>query len=149
MKRVSLQVLSVVAIVGPLLWVSGAVAAAKRLEAVFGAEGLQALRWTGADVLQHGAPHVSRIILEKKWLGDGLNQCGFDKADVTEPEVRFDRENRVLTYDYPWGSVAFAYGVNPDRLELTTTIRNASDRTIKACCRHTGLFVVTFVSGRS
>ena len=131
MKRVSPQVLSVVAVVGFLLGGSNAVAVEKRLEAVFGAEGLQALRWAGADLLENGAPRISRIILEKKWLGgDGLNQYDFETADATEPKVSFDQENRVLGYDYPWGFVSFAYGAKSDRLELTTTIRNTSDRTI-------------------
>jgi hypothetical protein len=85
-------------------------AAEKRLEAVFGAQGLQALRWAGADVLKDGAPRVSRIILEKRWLGDdGLSQYDFEEADVADPEVSFDRGNVNITE--PGGVVYYHYGL--------------------------------------
>ena len=100
MKNVSQNILPMVAVAASFVCGCYGISAAEpRLEAVFGAEGLHALKWADADVLKDGTPHVSRLILEKKWLGDdGLNEYDFEELGSTDPEVSFDRGNNVLTH---------------------------------------------------
>ncbi len=106
-------------------------AAEKGLKIGYDDEGLSLLEWAGANLLEDGTPSVSRIVLEKKRLGDdGLNEYEFETLDGDEPKVRFDRARKVLTFGYDWGAVSFAYGSGPDRLNLAVTIRNDSKRTI-------------------
>lgn len=106
-------------------------AAEKCLAARFGPEGLAALNWAGDDLLGEGRPVVKKVVFESKTLGeDGLYDYAFEAVETAEPKVRFDRSAKRLTYAYPWGSVAFAYAAGGNRLTVTATIANESERTI-------------------
>ncbi len=122
---------------------------AGELQAAVGPKGLTALNWAGADLLKRGTPEVRFVILEQQSEGktagkealvaEGpMTAYSFEKIMGDKPEVRAGADagaDESLVYDYAWGSVSFAYKARPDRLELTTTIQNDSDRTIAMFAR--------------
>lgn len=106
-------------------------AAADPLEASFSDEGLHALQWGEVNLLEDGRPEVSRVVLEEKRLNDeGINAYDFEELDGADPQVSFDPPSRTLTYGYPWGAIRFAYEAGRDRLDLTITLENRSQRTL-------------------
>jgi len=101
------------------------------LHAEFGDAGLSALKWGEHDLLKDPAPRVNKIILERKTLNDqGLNEFDFETLEGGDPEFVFDKDKKKLTAAYPWGGVDVRYDVKADRLDMTVTIRNDSERTL-------------------
>ncbi|MFP4056572.1 MAG: discoidin domain-containing protein [Candidatus Brocadiia bacterium] len=129
-QRISILTVALV-VLAATVFAASARAADSDLAVQVGPDGLRALKWTGADILDDGKPRVGKIVLETKRRGEeGVNQYAFETLDGGAPEVRFDLAANRVTYAYPWGSVDFNYAPGPSRLDLSVTLRNTSDRTI-------------------
>jgi len=120
-----------VALIALLLSWSPTPAPAQPLEAGFSDEGITSLKWEGVNLLKNGKPEITRVVFEKKWLNDqGINEFEFEKLDGSDPQVSYDPQSRTLTYGYPWGAVRFMYETGADRLDLTITLQNRTQRTL-------------------
>ena len=130
MQRAPLIVSFVAAMAGVFVCGS-APAAQERLQAAFDRQGLHSLKWDGQEVLKDGRPKMVRVVLEEKALNDaGINEYDWETLDGPDPKVAVERGDRRVKYSYPWGAATFDYAPRPDRLGITVTIENASDRTI-------------------
>lgn len=110
---------------------TGASVAAGAIEADFSDQGIASLKWAGTDMLKQGRPEVASVVFESKTLNDqGVYEYEFERVEGNELKVRFDPRKKVLTHTYGWGSIAWAYDVNGDRLDMAVTIANNTRRTI-------------------
>lgn len=99
-----------------------AAAQAGGLEAKFGPAGVESLTYNGTEFVApgEGGPVVNSVFLqrpEKKGSG----------APLTKGKASFDAASATLTTEYAWGSIAFAYKVAGDRLDVRIKISNATD----------------------
>lgn len=103
----------------------------QKVQAEFSPRGLASLQWSGTDVLKEGRPAVRGVILERRALDEeGIYEYDFEEVDGKDPQVAFDEQDNILTYTYSWGTVAFEYTIESDRLNVAATINNKSDRSI-------------------
>lgn len=117
---------------------------AEEVAIAFDQAGLSSLRWRGLEFLQRGAPSVSSVVLETVTVEAGSEAAGqgapgstgreghefTQVAAGTEPTVSVNGGANRVHYDYDWGAATFDYAPAEDRLDLTLTLTNRSQRTL-------------------
>lgn len=87
--------------------------------------GLTSLKFAGTDFLVNGDLLLKSARLEN-WDGTGVD------VDVQGARVQVDNARQTVVGSYPFGSVTCAYAVQGNRLNLTVTVSNTSNRLLRA-----------------
>ncbi|MFW6107066.1 MAG: hypothetical protein ACOC8A_00095 [bacterium] len=95
------------------------------VEATVAERGLRSLVWDGQELVADGRPFVRSIVLETRTKD---YQYSFEQADVSTPTVQAGEDGPTLAFG--WGSAAFAYQAEGDRLRVAMTLTNTSRRTL-------------------
>ncbi len=106
------------------------IAAPNRLHAGFGSRGLTSLKHDGKEILKDGNPTVELVVLERRQWKDPYYDYQWERLKGAEARVAAGRGGRQVIHTFSWGKVTFVYEPQADRLGLTVTIENTSDRTI-------------------
>ena len=100
-------------------------------ELAFNGEGPTALVWHGKNFLGKKGFAVKRIVFEERGAPEGsLRGHQFADADVSSPRVEVDTAGKRIIHHYSWGRAALQHKVSDDRLDLTLTLQNTSDKII-------------------
>lgn len=101
-------------------------ASAQDLQISFGEKGLASIKHFGVELLDpaHADPNVQVVRFP---TADG-NFEQLYAPPVTKQT--YDVKARVLTQEYSWGTVAYAYAVHGARLDMTITATNTTQKTI-------------------
>src|SRR3954470_18578758 len=87
----------------------------------FNSAGLSSLRYQGTEFLSYGDLRLSEV----SFVGaDGSTSKG-----NTNSTVSVDAGQQTQTRNYTWGSVALAYAVSGNRLNVVATVRNQTSST--------------------
>ena len=94
------------------------------LEVSFDADGLATIRHGGVELVQAGYP---RFRVHEVHFADAKEQRGWRQVWEPKPTaVTFDRERKVLTQSFEWGSVECTFAVQGDRLDFEIRVVNAT-----------------------
>jgi hypothetical protein len=101
------------------------------LQATFGDQGLNGLRFGGHDFLKSGTPELSYAVLETVTKDkDGNRAWQFEKLTAAPTQQAFEKDRHTLRLTYAWGELAVAYTPAPDRLTMDVTLTNKGDRAL-------------------
>ena len=110
----SLRLLAVAAL---LLLPGVATAAPPKATCTFDDHGLASLSYGDFQFIKNGTPHVSKVCFSDDKGGDVA-------ADMSSPNISFDRVAQRYSYSLPWGAVRCRYQLAGTRLNIELTIEN-------------------------
>lgn len=90
----------------------------------FGGNGLSSISFAGSELLESGELRVHRI--------DWQDSSGSSSPAPLNGSVNVDRGANQITNTYSWGTVSARYQVQGNRLDVTLTVANRADKTIRA-----------------
>ncbi len=96
------------------------------LQVTFGDQGLTSIRHFGVELLDP-AQHDPSVNVVRFPTPDGKFEQIYDQPPAKQS---FDAAQRVLTQEYTWGKVTYAYAVHGTRLDITVTATNSTPKTI-------------------
>jgi len=101
------------------------------LKARFDDKGLAGLSYAGVEFAVPGAPEVLGVMLEKVGKDEkGFRTHAFEKPAAAPTQARFDQAALTYTGTFAWGEAVITYTPAPDRLGISVTLTNKSDRVL-------------------
>jgi hypothetical protein len=125
------MIISKLSLSGLLLSATLAIPAFAELQTVFDEQGLASMKY-GTNVFMQKDTRMPAV--EYIHLTDGLKEKGFEQVYAPKPTARtFDIEKRQLSLTFTWGDVVIDYRPGSNRLDVTVSITNRSERPIQNC----------------